>query len=262
MKPLVDLFTDIFTLRDSRLGRQDARVKLAIALVAITCTVLSRQVLFPLTMAAASVVLLGSARVPARFVLARLAPPLATAVLAALLRAFLTEGAPLLSFSVAGHVFTATVEGASSGGLLAARVLGAATVVLLLGSVTPAHDIFRGLRWLRVPAAWVDVGMLMYRYAFVMVELATSVATAQRLRLGYSGLARSLSSAGVLAGTVIVGSMDQAARTHEAMTLRGYTGEIPWARLRPLRRTDRVLLVLSCVALVGALAVAELWGGR
>jgi cobalt/nickel transport system permease protein len=75
------------------------------------------------------------------------------------------------------------------------------------------------------------------------------MATAQTLRLGYRGAARSIRSAGTLAGAVLVKSLDQAARTSEAMVLRGYAGTMPVGALRPipLREALGMLVVLAAL---------------
>jgi cobalt/nickel transport system permease protein len=117
--------------------------------------------------------------------------------------------------------------------LLGAKVLGAVSVTLLLCSVTPAHKIFHALRRMHVPRGWVEIAMLMYRYIFSLLDHASEGAAAQRLRLGYAGVRRSVASLGTLAGTVLVRSFDQARQTHDAMTLRGYTGDFPFAPVAP-----------------------------
>jgi energy-coupling factor transporter transmembrane protein EcfT len=58
------------------------------------------------------------------------------------------------------------------------------------------------------------------------------------VRLGYSSLRKAWTSAGIVGGTVIVRSMDQAVRTHEAMMVRGYTGEIPFEKVPALARRE------------------------
>jgi energy-coupling factor transporter transmembrane protein EcfT len=45
-------------------------------------------------------------------------------------------------------------------------------------------------------------------------------------------------------GTVILRSIDQAVRTHEAMTARGYTGSIPFGPMGAMGRRDRWVAIL------------------
>jgi cobalt/nickel transport system permease protein len=143
--------------------------------------------------------------------------------------------------------------------LMGSRVLGSVSVVLLLSSVTPAHRIFHSLRWLGVPRGWVEIAALMYRYTFTLLDQTADVLAAQRVRLGYSGLKRSLASLGVLAGAVIVQSMEQATRTYEAMSLRGYQGHMPFGPLPALSRKDLWTLGLVGAGVIGIQVVLE-WG--
>ncbi|MHB8875576.1 MAG: cobalt ECF transporter T component CbiQ [Myxococcaceae bacterium] len=261
MKPVLELLTDSFAARDNALSRVEARVKLVVALVTLGCVVLSTRAVLPLACACAALALVLAVGVPVRFTLARLVPPLGIALVLVVLQAFLTGTTPLCRFSVAGLALTATREGVWHGLLIGSRVLGAVTVMLLLSSVTPAHEIFRALRWLRAPQGWVEVALLTYRYTFFLVEVAGAVSAAQRIRLGYCGFRRSLASASQLSGTVLVRAMDQAVRSHEAMVLRGYRGELPWAR-RPLgARAWGAMALASSVPLL-ALLLLELEAAR
>jgi len=150
-------------------------------------------------------------------------------------------------------------EGLASGLLLASHVVGAASIAMLLGFVTPAHQLFRGLRWFGLSAAWVDLALLTYRYVFVLIETAVDMASAQRVRLGYAGFGRSISSFSVLAGGVVIRSTEQAARTHEAMIAKGWSGGETHQPLPPLRLRDLFAAAVACllisVALIG-------WGAK
>ena len=132
-------------------------------------------------------------------------------------------------------------------------------VILLFGSVTPAHKIFQGLRWFRVPEGWVEIALLVYRYTFTLLEQTADVAAAQSLRLGYSSPRRTISSVGVLAGTVITRSMDQAVRTYEAMVLRGYQGSFPFGSLPRMTRTDVRTILVALPVIAVSYVFLEWW---
>jgi cobalt/nickel transport system permease protein len=130
---------------------------------------------------------------------------------------------------------------------------------LLLSSITPAHRIFHALRVLGMPRGWVEVALLMYRYIFTVLDLVSDMISAQRVRLGYSGVKRGLASLATVAGTIVVRALDQAERTHEAMQLRGFRGDIPLGRMRPLLRRDWLLMSLSVAVLAGTFWLFEVW---
>jgi len=254
---MFDLFSDIMAWRPNALTRVDSRLKLVSALALLAAVLFSTRLALPLAVLLACLAAMLALRLPVRLTLLRLAAPALVVLILMLLQAFMHGATPLWTLTLAGCRFTATKEGVWQGVLLGARVLGAVSVMLLLSSVTPAHHLFHALRWLGVPRTWVEVALLMYRYIFVLLDEAADVATAQRVRLGYAGLSRSLSSLGVLSGTVIVRSLDQSVRTHEAMLLRGYKGSMPFGPLPALGWRKCLLLLLAPLLMAGLFCLAE-----
>jgi cobalt/nickel transport system permease protein len=256
---MFDLFSDIFACRGNILTRIDPRPKLSIALVAIVLLVFSTRVFLPVLVLTLCFTGFLALRIPLRLVLTRVAAPLGMVVVLVVLQAFTVPGTPLFETRLAGCQLFASWEGVDKGLILGARVLAAVNVIVLLSSVTPAHKIFHALRCFGLPEPWVEIALLMYRYTFALVDQACDVAAAQRVRLGYSTFKRSLSSAGVLAGTVLIRSIDQAARTHEAMTLRGYQGKIMLCSLAPMGRVDRMLLWSGPAVVLLLFCLCEWW---
>ncbi len=253
---MFELFSDIFTYRENRLTAVDPRVKLLVALGAILLVLFSTRPALPLLVAGAALGAMGALGFPLLVVAARLTIPLGLVLVLFAFRLFTTSGEPLFTLEIAGLALRGTRQGLQAGSLLASRVLGATSVLVLLGMVTPAHALFRALLWLRIPRGLVEIGLLMYRFIFVLLDIAADMATAQTLRLGYRGAGRSLRSVGTLAGAVLVRSLDQAARTSEAMVLRGYAGTMPAGTLPriPLREAVGLLGVfaaLGCAYLAG-----------
>ncbi|MGD0092295.1 MAG: cobalt ECF transporter T component CbiQ [Planctomycetota bacterium] len=257
---MFDLFSDIMACRTNALTRVDSRVKLVSALAVLVAVLCSTHLALPLAVLAACLAAMLALRLPVRLTLLRLAAPAVVVLVLTVVQVFMYGVTPLWTFTLGGCTFTATVEGAWKGALLGARVFGAVSAMLLLSSVTPAHQLFHALRWLGMPKTWVEVALLMYRYVFVLLDETADVATAQRVRLGYAGVSRSLSSLGVLSGTVIVRSLDQSMRTHEAMVLRCYRGSMPFGPLPVLGRKERWLLLLVPLAMAGLCCLAECLG--
>lgn len=256
---MFDLFSDIFACRNNALTRMDARAKLIIAFGMILAVIFSRRMVLPLATFAVCVSTMIALRMPARLVLLRLAGPLGIVVVLVAVKALFTAGTPLLSGSVLGWQVAASREGLHEGMILGSRVLGSVSVMVLLGSVTPAYRIFHALRWFRVPEGWVEIALLVYRYTFTLLDQTADVAAAQRARLGYSNVRRSLSSMGVLAGTVITRSMDQAMRTYDAMMLRGYQGHLPFAPLPKMNVSDRRSMILALPLIAVSYYFLEWW---
>jgi cobalt/nickel transport system permease protein len=253
---MFDLFSDIFARRDNVLTRVDARAKVIIAVLLIITVISSHRLVLPLAVFTGCLATMCAVRIPPRLVMLRLAGPLGMVTVLVVLQTFLTEGAELFALHVFGRELVATSEGLSLGCMMGSRVLGSVSVVLLLGSVTPAYKVFHALRWFGVPQGWVEVALLVYRYTFALLEQAADVFAAQSVRLGYSSLRRSITSMGILVGTVLTQSMDQAMRTYDAMVLRGYQGSFPFGPLPRMGRKDvaciavAILTILPCYLIV------------
>jgi len=91
--------------------------------------------------------------------------------------------------------------------------------------------------------------MFAYRYLFVFLEDATTIYSAQKNRLGYSGIKKGLSSFGVLAGSLVLRGFEQSQKTADAMIQRGYTGDIPLLKRKPFRL--RELAVAAFIVIFG-----------
>jgi len=254
---MFELFSDIFTSRDNFFTRIDSRVKLASSAVLIVTVLLCAKVYFPLSVLVfclLSMILIG---LPVRLILLRLAGPIGIVCVLVVLQTFLSGNDTLFAIDLLHWKFIATRDGLMRGIVMGSRVLGAVSVILLLSSVTPAHKIFNSMRWFGIPEAWVEIALLVYRYTFSLLDQTSDVISAQSTRLGYSDLRKSLNSIGVLAGTVVTRSMDQAMRTYEAMTLRGYGGSMPFGPLPRLTTADFRDLLLALPLIIGIFLMME-----
>ena len=259
MHQVVDLLTPLRAAGGGRLTRLNVRVQLALALTTILAVAVSTRAWLPALVVFGSLGALAVLRVPPRSVLGRLAGPLGLAMVVCVLRAFTSGKTPWLSLSLGGLRLAATREGIVAGLLIGLRVLASVGVVLVLGAAAPVHKICAALRWARLPHALVEIAMLMYRYIFLLLDDTAAVLSAQKVRLGYVSLRRSVASLGSLAGLVMLRSLDQADRTHEAMLARGYQGRLPLASLPALRGRE-LLLIAGAIAAIGLTYLAgERW---
>jgi cobalt/nickel transport system permease protein len=238
-------------------ARCDVRVKLLLAVAAILAIVISTRVWLPLGAAAGGFAFLAASRMRLGELAGRLASPLIVAVAVVLLEGFMTGTTPAATLELGPCRLVATTEGLRHGSLVAARVLGSIGILLLLCRSAPAERIFAALGWARVPRTWLEIAMLMHRYTFTLFEIAAGIRAAQKIRLGHARLGRSIRSLGSLAGTVMLRSIEQAERTHEAMVVRGYQGSLPIPRLGSLAWRDVGTLAAGLAALAAALAVSE-----
>ncbi len=171
----------------------------------------------------------------------------------------MTGTTPVASIDLGFWRLIATREGLLGGALIACRVLGAVGIVMVLCQTTPTQELFAALSWAKVPHTWIEIAALMYRYLYILLEQAACVVSAQRVRLGYCGLRRSFQSLGSLTGIVILRSLDQAEKSHEAMMARGYRGRLPLPRLPSLPWRQWVLAGLGVMLIATSYWLAERW---
>lgn len=252
---MFDLFSDIYADRNNRFTRMDARAKLFAAAVTLAAVIAAPGPVLPIMILALSVVVLLSARVGAKMIAGRILSPLMMAGVLLVVNMLFTGHTPFISISLGGWHLDLMGEGLHQGMFLASRVMGATGVLLFLGFTTPAHRIFAALRWFGAPESWVELAISIYRHTFTLIDTASDMYYAQRVRLGYTGARRSLESSGVLVGSVLLRSLEQAARTHEAMVARGYTGNTVMGPLPRVVKADAAAAVVWAVCVLSALGV-------
>ncbi|MGE2836055.1 cobalt ECF transporter T component CbiQ [Mycobacterium sp. SMC-4] len=109
-----------------------------------------------------------------------------------------------VSVDPAGPTFTTSAEAVLRACETAARAIAATAAVMLLASTTPMSDLTDSMRRIGLPSACVDVITVMYRMIFLLLESLTVIRKSQTARLGYSGVRRSVRSAGLLTAAVLV----------------------------------------------------------
>jgi cobalt/nickel transport system permease protein len=165
--------------------------------------------------------LISIARIPPRFVLARLSA-IVPFVIFALFIPFVGTGE---TTEVLG--MDLSIEGLwATWNILAKGVLGA-TMSIILTSTTEVADILRGLGVLRVPSVFTAIMMFMVRYLELIADELGRMRIAMTAR-GYEPRwlpqARPIATS---AGALFVRSYERGERVHAAMLARGFTGVMP-----------------------------------
>ncbi|MCD7876527.1 MAG: cobalt ECF transporter T component CbiQ [Cloacibacillus porcorum] len=126
------------------------------------------------------------------------------------------------------------------------RTLLCVSAVLILVAVTPFRELTEGLRRLRLPAVFISLFEMTYRYLGTLAGEALSMYTAYSLRGGgKKGVA--MRDMGSFAGQLLLRSFDRAERVYQAMKCRGYQSAPPSAiRKRRLVPGDLVFILLLC----------------
>lgn len=137
-------------------------------------------------------------------------------------------------------------------------------VALLLAATTTFPDMLWAMRALRLPRVLVAIIGFMYRYLFVLADETWRLLRARAARSGAAAGGKIGGSlvwrarvAGGMVGNLFLRSYERSERVHDAMTSRGYAGEIKTLSPPRLKWSD---VLTSAVLLVplGAILVFSL----
>jgi cobalt/nickel transport system permease protein len=131
-----------------------------------------------------------------------------------------------LAFSVLGLHFSR--QGLATALLLVSRVSASVSLAVALALTSRSADLLRALRWLGVPAAFVLVLGMTYRYLFLLLRTIEQAHLAKLSRTITAGPPRAERGwLGGRAAALFVRSRHLAEQVHRAMLARGFRGEAP-----------------------------------
>ncbi len=261
------VFSERLARRPGLMQRVDARLKLVTTLLLIGTAALLRHVPMLVLLNAWALYLAACSRVPLGLFLKRVwvVVPLFTliVVLPATLN-IVRPGDPLLvlfRLPHPAHLWIWTVpqevavtrQGATAAVMLVLRVGASVSLAVLLTLTTRWAVLLRALRVLHVPAVFVSVLEMTYRYVFLLMQTAAETFTARRSRtVGRTGAAEGRRFAGGAMGSLWARTHATAEEVHGAMVSRGYTGEPRTLSAMRLGAGDAIwaLIVLLVVGLL------------
>ena len=180
-------------------------------------------------------------------------------ILIALPTVFTKPGDPIFDLSLGLFTLTGTLEGVEFFASVLIKSWASVTAAVVLTSTTPAFRLLAALRALKIPQILVVVVMLMYRYLFVLVDEAQRMLRSRAARSAGVGKGSGGSvvwrarSAGGMAGSLFIRTMDRTERIYMAMLARGYDGTIRLREAPPVTgqaivATGLALALFACVA--------------
>ena len=210
------------------LAKKSTATKILFALSTLLIGVLSPSPIVPIIVFLASAVLvLGFAKIPARFYGELLrSPTIIAAVSCIIIALFFGFGEPFAELATPWFKLTIFKSGISTAVATFFRVESGMSATYFLVLTTSMTDILITLQKARIPKILVEMSLLIYRYIFVFIEVTAKMQTAQKLRLGASGLIGRIRATALLAGNLFIRTLEQGERTFIAMSARGYDGNI------------------------------------
>lgn len=113
---------------------------------------------------------------------------------------------------------------------IAVKAISIITLFILLAGTSPFNITLKALRSLKIPPVMTDIILFTYRYIHLYIDDLRTLKKSLILR-GYkkTGLLRSFRVYSHLIGSLLVRSFEQTERIFNAMTCRGYNGEVKTA---------------------------------
>ena len=232
----------------------DPRVKL-IGTIAIIVTAVSARALISLVALLALVLgLATAARIPLRSFLYRATVfvPLFAGVIALPLL-FITPGTPVAEIGVRPYAAVITGEGVYRAAQFFLRVWVCVSSLTLLIMATRFSRIIQALERFKVPALFVTLTSVTFRFIFVLIDEAYRMVVARESRaVGRENRMDVLRSRATMVGTLFIRSYERGERVYMAMLARGYSGQFRSVDHTKARTRDLVfglVIVSICLAI-------------
>lgn len=103
---------------------------------------------------------------------------------------------------------------------------GAVSCLYFLALSTPMVDILLVLKKMHCPDLMIELMLFIYRFIFVLLEIASALSIAQKSRLGNRNLKTAIHSAGTLLAVLFLRSFGKSSALYDAMESRCYDGNL------------------------------------
>ena len=169
---------------------------------------------------------------------------------------------PLEAFAIpiGNWYITGSFAGIVHGAQLIITALASVSCLYFLSFNTTMTDILSVLRKLHVPALMVELMLLIYRYIFVLLDVAYYISTSQNARLGHKDFKTSMKSFAAMVQALFIRAMKRSRNLYDAMESRGYDGEIKvLEESHPISRRNICYIALYETALLMFTLWFKLW---
>ncbi len=172
---------------------------------------------------------------------------------------FSGEPLDLFAFSVGGIYITGSRESLFYALNLILTALASVSCLYFLSFHTPMPDILSVLRRLRCPKLILELMLLIYRFIFVLFEVAHAIRVSQNSRLGNRNYRTSVKSFGAMASALLIRAMKKSDALYNAMEARCYNGDIRVLDENfPPRGKEIILIVVFEIILYGLVVIEML----
>ena len=251
----------IFTERHARsagwLQRRDPRIKMAGSLTAILAASLTTSISGLALLYAATLAAAWASRVPFGFFVKRVWAGIPFfAGIVVLPAIFFVPGPRVFDLAIGPAHLAPSWNGLFGAALFISRVGVSVSLAILLVVTTPWADVLKSLRALKVPAVFVLVLSMTYRYIFLFLHTANGILLARKSRVvgRTSGSEQRRWVTGTM-GNLMSRAFKMSNDVYAAMLARGFGGEVRTFTTYRARPADWAALAgVACIAVAAILA--------
>ncbi|QOV19988.1 cobalt ECF transporter T component CbiQ [Blautia liquoris] len=152
---------------------------------------------------------------------------------------------------IGSYFITGSHAGLHQGISLILTALASVSCLYFLSLNTPMTDILTQLRKLKLPALFIELMLLIYRFIFVLTDVASAITTSQNSRLGNRNFKTSCKSFGSLGSALFIRAMKKSDALYDSMEARCYDGTIHvLTENYPAKSSELLLLILYELLLI------------
>jgi energy-coupling factor transporter transmembrane protein EcfT len=142
------------------------------------------------------------------------------------------------------------------------------TVMLSFATSTPIPHMSLALKQVRMPVEISEIVVLIYRYAFLLLERMEAMWNAAHSRLGFNGFRNNISTVAAIAVGIFIQSTNLSEKSQVALECRNYRGYFPVYREPAKMGLKWLVLIIVVFAVLymfgkyteGWINMAQLWG--
>ena len=214
---------------NSKLRYVNAGEKCAFSLITLCLCIISRSILIAvLVLAVNGILTVWKGGIPFFRYRRLMMIPLVFLLLSTLAILVNFSKTPMDAYAIpfGGIYITSSWTSVYNGLQLICTAMASVSCLYFLSLNTTMTDILNEFRKLHFPSLMIELMMLIYRFIFVLLEIAGNIMTSQNSRLGNKDFKTACKSFGGMVSVLFVRSMKKSGALYDAMESRCYDGKI------------------------------------
>ncbi len=213
----------------SKLKKISPRIKFITFFTLMVMCIFSKRVFYGLLLfCIVSLIIVIAGGLDVRKYINLISLPMSFLMLSCLVILFQFEDSPIgvLNFNIFGIYIVMTKATQIVASLVIARSMGALSCLYAISVTTPMSDLIETLHKLRCPNILINLMYLIYRYAFLVMDIYNKLKVATDSRLGFSDFKSSMKSSGLIYTKLFMRSYANANVSFDAMESRCFDTQI------------------------------------